>query len=806
MPPSGKFVVYLSILAALAGGCSRSDPAAPKESLAEAETKKPLTPFEPLRVFAEPNEQSSLDAERKEEQRIINAVKPGHWTGVLVQAKANQFDFSGSLASVPQDARQNPIDLERTPFQLSTTRAVALPKGQQKTLETLFFAPRPSPNSAIKASTWIGSRLYDPSGREELASADYLAHMPSFQYHMIVLASDSSRYRYLKVLDSVRPPTEFASAGADDTSYYRAQFPAVGRPLALSTQALCWTGIAVVLWDDVLPSTLVPEQRQALVDWLHWGGQLIVSGPDSLDKLRGSFLEAYLPATGTTAGSLDPAKLAELHAHWTIAGDDGRVLGTRQAAPWSGVELVKHEQAEFLPGTSGLVAERRIGRGRIVLTAFRLSEPELVHWKSYDGFFNACLLRRPPRKYDGRRSVFDYVGRSATWRFDPRLVSNVRIFTRDASDPRLDEEGPKDPTVPAPGIILDQLKAESGVAGWNDFGWISTAARNTLRDAAGISVPKRAFVLKMVGLYLVVVVGLNWLLFRLLGRVEWAWIAVPAIAVGWGVAVVWLAQLDIGFARSQTELAVLEVQGGYGRGHLTRYTALYSSLSTRYDVHFGETSVVAMPFSQDRPLLKGESSERVTMSTVGDRDLAGFPVASNSTGMIHSEQIVDLGGGIVWGARDGQRATIENNTNIKLSGAVVIRRRVDSAGRAIDESAWLGELLPGANATATFGDNKSIEIDAASERDALSRADPPKGALSLRRLFDCAGDHAALEPGDVRLVAWHAGELATMEVRPASSQVRRATLVVAHLERAAPAPPRPDANLRFRTAPPEELF
>ncbi len=33
------------------------------------------------------------------------------------------------------------------------------------------------------------------------------------------------------------------------------------------------------------------------MDWLHWGGQLMVNGPDSLDLLKGSFLEPYLPAT-----------------------------------------------------------------------------------------------------------------------------------------------------------------------------------------------------------------------------------------------------------------------------------------------------------------------------------------------------------------------------------------------------------------------------------------------------------------------------------------------------------------------------
>ena len=33
-----------------------------------------------------------------------------------------------------------------------------------------------------------------------------------------------------------------------------------------------------------------------MLDWLHWGGQLIISGPESLEALRDSFLADYLPA------------------------------------------------------------------------------------------------------------------------------------------------------------------------------------------------------------------------------------------------------------------------------------------------------------------------------------------------------------------------------------------------------------------------------------------------------------------------------------------------------------------------------
>ncbi len=124
------------------------------------------------------------------------------------------------------------------------------------------------------------------------------------------------------------------------------------------------------------------------------------------------------------------------------------------------------------------------------------------------------------------------------------------------------------------------------MAAWNDRSGAATAARGALRDAAGISVPRGEFVLQVLAIYLLVLAPVNWGIFRLIGRVEWAWLAAPLIAVAGAFAVIRLAQLDIGFASSLTEVAVAEVQADYPRAHVTRYTALYTSLSTKYKVSF----------------------------------------------------------------------------------------------------------------------------------------------------------------------------------------------------------------------------
>ena len=184
-----------------------------------------------------------------------------------------------------------------------------------------------------------------------------------------------------------------------------------------------------------------------------------------------------------------------------------------------------------------------------------------------------------------------------------------------------------------------------GVAAWNDFSPLADAARDSLREAAGIEIPKARFVVWVLILYLIVLVPVNWGVFAAIGRVEWAWIAAPIIAVGGMAAVVKLAQLDIGFARSQSEIAILELHNGYPRGHLTRFTALYTSLSTTYDVNPDERTTLILPFCADpnfTPRL-GQSIDTVTYHCEPTVQLTDFGVSSNSTSFLHSEEMFDLG-------------------------------------------------------------------------------------------------------------------------------------------------------------------
>ena len=747
----GGLLATLLLLLTLPGcsGCRQDTAETPEETekrLAEERAKKdklkPKPDFETKGLLAWPCD------------RLGNSLKPGHWTDmVLADAKMNNFDFLGDWELVATDRQGNedvPAPLLATPYTLATSRQVALPKGQAKTLESRLFVP-PLHRQMGASYQLRGNRLFE--------MPQPLALMPSYQYHIVVLSRWPQRYTYLSSLDAVRPREDLMTVERHD-AHYRITLSPPGQRPPLPSHAMLWTSIAYLVWDDAAPTLLDADQQRALLDWLHWGGQLIVSGPDTLDELRGSFLGPYLPATAAGARQLNAADLAEMSDHWSVASD-GPLKPVR---PWAGVQLKKDPRAEFLPGTGELLVERAVGRGRIVVSAFRLSGAELLAWRGWDGLVNACLLRRPPRRMDDQLIPAPTAWADAAAHPHPRdaqLNSRLRFFSRDTGA-RFDQYATDQCVLPDRNF---EATPGPGAAAWNDFNPVAKAARQSLQQAAGIKVLNRMFVVWIVAGYVLVLVPLNWGVFRLLGRVEWAWAAAPLIAIVCTVVVIHMAQLDIGFVRAQNEIAVVELHNDYPRAHVTRYMALYSSLSTGYGFHFDDSGSTLLPFpTSDAPgefrMLVGESYGKMTCRHGDDANIGGFSVGSNSIGFVHGEQWIDLSRPLSITMQADDRFQVANATQFKLRDAGVLEKTASGSLR----TAWLGTLEAGASAAGQFAaaDGRQPALGrterpppprhGAKQRGAASRRDPP-GGLAGRRVAgpgsraDCLAV-AARGPGD----------------------------------------------------------
>jgi hypothetical protein len=589
------------------------------------------------------------------------------------------------------------------------------------------------------------------------------------------------------------------------------------RPL-LPSHSLYWTSIAYVLWDDFDPNLLDLDQQRAMLDWLHWGGQLILSGPDTLETLRGSFLGPYLPATAAGTRAITADDLSPL-SPWS--GRQEKPLNPIH--PWTGVKFQKHEQARFLPDTGDLLVERNVGRGRIVASAFRLFGSELTRWPGYDNLFNACLMRRPARhfaaKADGSALTISWAGSANAFDpLDPSRNTKVRYFARDAgvspvpartkpihlghdNDPFNTEEEEPPP---------DQLMAGPGLAAWNDFSPVAQDARAALVNASGIHVPEPSFVLWVVAGYLIVLVPVNYAVFRLIGRIEWAWLAAPVIAIVCTLVVIKGAELNVGFARAQNEIDLVELHADYRRAHVSRYAVLYTSLTTRYEFDVDDPGGLVMPFPsverpQDFALDVWEGYQTLACRRDDHTHVSGLKVDSNLVKFVHGEELIDLGGAISPIHVAGGGLQVKNQTAHVLHEVRVIRK----TAQGDVEIARPDSIPPDTTTLLTFEKEQPANEDAAKGATGVSPVPDrntgempvapgfgePTGELSIRTLVWRAVDAKDFRPGQVRLVA-RLDDLPGLQVRPGASQVRQATLLIAHLDEGTPPKPEMDANVR----------
>ncbi len=848
------------------GGCRKDNEKLSREELEKrAKEQKESLELAPLLTLP-------IDSQTK-----IATVKPGHWFESQQQFKSNREDLQ--VVAVGDLERSNgPVNLPGTNMINEYSRRTSLPKGQTKTVDLQFFIPESATTNEDPFA--IQPRLMLRTQLRSWPLMTPILQTPSIQgtnelgrceYQLVVLSPQALSYEFLTILDAVYWRGDDLGDAPRTRSYQVSLVKPEDGKYALPHSMLTMTATAVLIWDDVSIDELTTDQQEAIVDWLHWGGQLIISGPSSWSRLQNSFLSPYLPANSADAAEFNTESFKELSDNWTVPDLSSRektpldILGP----PVGGLKFKLADGGQWVPKTGELVAERQLGRGRVVATAFPLREARITKWKYFSSFFSTGLLRRPSRMVTNSAEgmkIQNWAPPFAAYTKDARMHSNFRILSRDlpiTTNPNSQSDAPSDgPLSDAPATLnrglppnnmptrtdvvssdtnrtpeppSGQVSAPASILGinaaktvsatdpeamrwggnggaWNDYSGLAYQAQTALRKAAGIKLPDRWTIIYLVGGYLIILVPVNWLVFKLLGRLEYAWIAAPILALI-GVAVVTrVARLDIGFARRTTEISLLEMQGDHPRGHLTRYIALYTSLSTNYTVEFPESGSVVLPLGDvTRVLLRAGSSVRNLRTNFGTSagvQLEPLTVYSNSTEILHAEQMVPLKGAIkLEKAADSEQLKIVNSTEIALKSAFALRN-VDGA----ISYAWLNDISPKSMKELNFtladsdmwkhwdSDQVTASLPADQQSDA---ADTLWVGGVLRELVN----RTPLMPGQVRLFAYTNDRPGDLTITPVEDEFDGRCVVVVHLAPHQLGPVTPDRSIwsnRVESAPPSD--
>jgi len=652
---------------------------------------------------------------------------------------------------------------------LISERPAVLPKLRSKRLDARLLAG--VPQSLQGNASMLLSGQFIPSNQTTTHDTGQrpVRMLEPQEYFFIVLTKRPERFTSLQSADWIRPPLDESQSNLVRPGNYRLLIPASDGLLTLPETMLDWTSTAVVLWDDLEPSALTVEQTRSLLDWLHFGGRMIINGPAMGTELSRSRFGAVMPMTIERNIELDAAAVEQLLTRWSVSGDNTTEQQAAVARQRSGRLLTEgpiHPAAVAIRDTGDLIVSRQIGGGQIIVSRFDLTSDWMLSWRSRDSFFNAALLGRPARKYEtaDESLVQRYVGSLSAVRADASQNSMFRLLARDG---RLVTSSPEE------SASIDANSAEpreyvshpmQGVGGWRDDSDLARLIVETLRSESGIVIPPRSFVIQSLSIFLFVLVPLNYVVFRLLGRLEWAWLAVPVIGL-FGAA--WIARgasLDVGLARSRTEISLAELHSDYPRAHVTRFISLYNSLSRHYDLTFDSPDAAAAPLGVLGQVKVNADEREPATVRYGYADgpiLTGVAVASNRTRLFHTEQMLEMGGALRL-TEDGFR----NGTTYDLLDCWLIRR-ADSGEVSV---ANLGRCESGTRNPVRWMASEDVML-------------PQSLPLETQRVMKPLLHPQTLPPGAIRLVARCETAMPGLIVTPEPAQQSFATVVVAHMKR-----------------------
>ncbi len=300
-------LLTILLISAMNGGCWWWWSSEPEANKKPAEEKKKAEPLPDIQATPLANRPAITYPRQVGDSQPLT-FKPGHQMPAVFALRANRDDYRGTLSWQLGDPGGRPLSPTPLVRSLDYSRPATLPKQQWRQFEISFLSPAAGP---FRLAPQLRSAGLGPGF--DLTSP-VVRSMPLQMYELLVLAADPLDYRGLANLNMV----EFSSQSIDENdsgtanpAHYAVVFP-TKENASLPRGMLHWTTFAFVVWDDYDPAKLAPDEQAALLDWLHWGGQLILSGPDTLTTLADSFLKPYLPATAGESLTLDREQLAFL--------------------------------------------------------------------------------------------------------------------------------------------------------------------------------------------------------------------------------------------------------------------------------------------------------------------------------------------------------------------------------------------------------------------------------------------------------------------------------------------------------------
>jgi hypothetical protein len=588
----------------------------------------------------------------------------GSWSPYSITLKnQGDSDFTGYVALIPVRAQANlgqpPTSIEGWP---NYRQRVTIPRGTEKVVH-LYTAEAPN-----------GYRLEVQDSRGNVVTATDLRRSVSNSAVAFGLLSD------LRGADDILNKL-YASS---QRGILVTQFPAQSFP----TNAVYLSGLQGIVIDNFDSESLSQAQRQALREFVGFGGSLIVAGGSKWRRTVLPLPSELTPLRPTETAVVSLNALADLAAARTdaqasvMAGE----LKSGRAVLWSGND-------------PPLLVEGTFGSGRIVEMTFDPFDEPLV-----------ATSNPPLAAVAWNHAVARALGPGATNSsgYPPGKVGPAGGAAQAGSRPMASTSG--SPPVAAGGPSVQQPKPTTQVED-QVFG--------LLRDTPAASAPPLALLGGLLVAYVLLVGPLNYMVFSAARRRELLWVSVPVAAIFFTVSAYGFGVGLRGQDFYDNEVQIQRLAPG-GAVSISSYHGLFS------------------PYKGDYRLVLAPNTLATTV--IGSNSYYNYLGNSQTdTVTIDNRSVVDIRNVSVWQMRTVQTLTVGHSNaavdtslrqaDAKFKGSIVNRgsipltdvRLVSSDGR----QAFLAPVLaPGAVANV----DADISYLPGISSPVVQRGGPPSGA------------------------------------------------------------------------------
>ncbi len=442
-------------------------------------------------------------------------MKPGHWCELRQPLRANLSDESLSIVGTAVDPKPpfSPLQILDLSTPMTFDRNAVLARGQRKLLNYELFFPSLSADlldeladqqAAIRVS--ISPRSFGAAVYEE--AYPVIALQP-YQNSIVVVSENPERYQFLGGLSCMTWPSTERGASEKLSPYRVVSIAAAEVQDCLPSRLQTLTSTSHLVWNDCNAASLTEAQQQAVLDWLHFGGQIIVNGPEAEAGLQGSFLEAYLPLKNIRGTELNESEWIQFGSDWSVpavGSQEAQKIRLPQNRKVPGISGEPTKNARWIKGCEGFVAEVSVAAGRIAMTTFPLGEELLVRWPSYGSFFNAALLGQPPRAWTRSGSAsevqdglgeLNFIGAMRGQEQNPAVTTKLRLLGRDLGRMQVDRRRTDSPKSRSNGFESEERKEHGDVCRIESDAALANAAAVALQTASGINVPRTSKIVKL---------------------------------------------------------------------------------------------------------------------------------------------------------------------------------------------------------------------------------------------------------------------------------------------------------------------